>query len=62
MNQSEQPINHLIERFSDVGDLVLDPMAGSGTVARVSKDMKRRCIAIDKDRECVKIIKGRLNK
>ena len=49
--QSEEPFEYLIERFSSVGDLVLDPMAGAGTVLKVSKDLKRKCIAIDKNRE-----------
>jgi hypothetical protein len=30
-------------------------MAGAGTVLKVSKDLKRKCIAIDKDKECMRI-------
>jgi DNA modification methylase len=58
--QDEEPFKYIIERFSGVGDLVLDPMAGAGTVLKVSKDLKRKCIAIDKNKECVEIMRGRL--
>ena len=39
---------------------VLDPLARAGTVLKVSKDLKRKCIAIDKNKECVEIMRGRL--
>jgi DNA modification methylase len=39
---------------------VLDTIAGAGTVLKVSKDMKKKCIAIDKNEECVEIMRGRL--
>lgn len=58
--QPEEPFRYVIERFTKAGDLVLDPMAGSGTVLKFSKDLKRKCIAIDRDRECVEIMKGRI--
>jgi DNA modification methylase len=35
-------------------------MAGAGTVLKVSKDLKRKCISIDKDRECIEIMRGRM--
>jgi DNA modification methylase len=60
--QSEEPFKYIIERFTRVGDLVLDPMAGAGAVLKVSKDLKRKCIAIDRDRECVEIMRGRIAK
>jgi hypothetical protein len=58
--QAENPVKYIMERFSNVGDLILDPMAGAGTVLKVSKDLKRKCIAIDKNKECVEIMRGRL--
>jgi DNA modification methylase len=58
--QAEHPIKYIIEQFSNVGDQILDPMAGAGTVLKVSRDLKRKCIAIDRDKECVEIMKGRL--
>lgn len=40
-------IYNLIKRYTDVGDLVVDPMAGSGTTADVCKEENRRCICYD---------------
>ena len=58
--QAEADAKYLIDFFSDVGDLVLDPFAGSGTIPKCCKDNKRRCIAMDIDKECIDIIKGRI--
>lgn len=58
--QAEDGMKYLIERFSYVNDLVLDPMAGAGTALKVCKDLRRKCIAIDRDKECVGIMKGRI--
>jgi DNA modification methylase len=60
--QPEEPFKYVIERFTKVGDYVLDPMAGSGTVLKVCKDLKRKCIGIDQDKECVEIMRGRIQK
>ncbi|MEW6556830.1 MAG: DNA methyltransferase [Elusimicrobiota bacterium] len=40
-------IYNLIKRYTEPGDLVLDPMAGSGTTLDVCKEERRRCIAYD---------------
>ncbi|MDI6840701.1 MAG: DNA methyltransferase [bacterium] len=40
-------IYNLIKRYTEPGDLVLDPMAGSGTTLDVCKEEGRRCIAYD---------------
>lgn len=40
--------NRVIRYYSFVGDLVLDPFAGSGTVGRVADDMERRYLLIEK--------------
>jgi DNA modification methylase len=37
----------MIKRYTEPGDLVLDPMAGSGTTIDVCKEEGRRCIAYD---------------
>jgi DNA modification methylase len=43
------------------GDLVLDPMMGTGEVLRVAKRLNRRFIGIDIDSDCIEIAKRRLN-
>lgn len=40
-------IYNMIKRYTDRGDLVVDPMAGSGTTLDVCKEEGRRCIAYD---------------
>lgn len=38
---------NLIQRYTEQGDLVVDPMAGSGTTLDVCKEEGRRCICYD---------------
>ncbi|MEW6603411.1 MAG: DNA methyltransferase [Thermoproteota archaeon] len=40
-------IYNMVKRYTEPGDLVLDPMAGSGTTIDVCKEEGRRCIAFD---------------
>jgi DNA modification methylase len=40
-------IYNMIKRYTEPGDLVVDPMAGSGTTLDVCKEEGRRCIAYD---------------
>lgn len=40
-------IYNMIKRYTEKGDLVVDPMAGSGTTLDVCKEEGRRCIAYD---------------
>lgn len=40
-------IYNLIWRYTDPGDFVVDPMAGSGTTLDVCKEERRRCICYD---------------
>lgn len=40
-------IYNMIRRYTEPGDLVLDPMAGSGTTLDVCKEEGRRCLAFD---------------
>lgn len=40
-------IYNMIKRYTEKGDLVVDPMAGSGTTLDVCREEERRCIAYD---------------
>lgn len=40
-------IYNMVKRYTEPGDLVLDPMAGSGTTIDVCRDEGRRCMAYD---------------
>ena len=40
-------IYNMVKRYTELGDLVLDPMAGSGTTIDVCKEEGRKCIAFD---------------
>ena len=53
-------MKRLVSLFTDEGDLVLDPFGGTGTTARACKDLKRRCIIIEKDKRWCEVIAERL--
>lgn len=40
-------IYNMVRRYTEPGELVLDPMAGSGTTIDVCKEEGRRCVAFD---------------
>ncbi|MGL4424331.1 MAG: DNA methyltransferase, partial [Gemmataceae bacterium] len=47
--QSATEATYFIERLTNVGDLVVDPFAGSGTTAATCKRLNRRCATADID-------------
>jgi hypothetical protein len=47
--QSESGMGALIERFTDEGDVILDPFCGGGTTGKVALDLGRGFIGIDTD-------------
>jgi site-specific DNA-methyltransferase (adenine-specific) len=49
-----------IYSWSDKGDIILDPMAGSGTVGKMAKVLSRNYILIEKEPEYVEICEKRL--
>ena len=51
--------DHIIS-WSNPGDLVLDPMCGSGTTPKIAKQLGRRYIAIDISEEYCKITERRI--
>jgi len=51
--------DHILS-WSNPGDLVLDPMAGSGTVGKMALELGRRCVLIDISEEYCKIAVERL--
>lgn len=52
--------DHIIS-WSNEGDTILDPFAGSGTVGKVAKQLNRNYILIEKEPEYCEIIRKRLN-
>ena len=51
--------DHIIS-WSNEGDVVLDPFAGSGTTLKMAKKLKRNYIGIEISAEYIKIIHERL--
>jgi len=58
----EALMEFLLEICTRPGDLVLDPMAGSGTMPAVAARMGRRSIAIERNAEALAIIRRRLER
>ena len=56
----EELAETIIKNFSNEGDTILDPMAGSGTTLKMAKKKNRNYIGIDISPEYIEIIKRRL--
>ena len=52
--------DHILS-WSNEGDTVLDPFAGSGTVGKVAQQLNRNCILIEKEKEYIDVINKRLS-
>lgn len=59
--QSESGVSYLIERFTEIGDTILEPFAGSGTTIKVSLKLGRKIIASEINEQTYNIAKARLN-
>ena len=46
--------------YSYVGDTVLDPFVGSGTVLKVARQLNRNCVAFEIDPDSIKLTKQRV--
>lgn len=61
---TEKPLTLLtqwVSLFTDPGDLILDPWAGSGTTGVAAKLMGRRALLIEKEEKYCEIAKARLS-
>ena len=60
--QGETAVGYLMKTLSYPNDLVLDPFVGGGTTLVVAKDLKRRCIGIEIDKQYIDKIKTNIMK
>lgn len=54
-------IKRLLLNHSDVGDVVLDPFVGSGTMPVIAKTLGRRYIGIERENNYIEIARARIN-
>ncbi len=65
LHTTQKPIEllkRIILTSTKEGDLILDPMAGTGTTAYVAKSLNRNFVAIEKEEKYIKGIQQRLSK
>ena len=58
---SEQLAEDHIRSWSNPGDVVLDPMCGSGTVLKMARLLNRRWLGVEISKEYAKIAKRRVS-
>ena len=59
--QSIGKVEYLIDKFSKSNELIFEPFAGTGTTLIACRNMSRRCIGTEVDKQYIDLIKGRLN-
>lgn len=65
IHPTQKPVNllkRLIEIFTDVGDIVIDPVAGSGSTLRACAELNRSCYGFEIKRDFVKRAKEEMLK
>ena len=55
-------LERIVEMSTDEGDVVLDPVAGSGTTGIAARNLNRNFILIDENVDAVDVMKNRLGK
>lgn len=58
--QSVGKVEYLMDKFSEPGELVFEPFAGTGTTLVAAKNLKRKCIGAEINDKYIDLIKGRL--
>lgn len=53
-------LERIIQISSDPGDIILDPMCGSGTTGLACKNLNRKCILMDQNSEVKSIVNQRI--
>lgn len=64
LHPTQKPLalcEYLISTYSNIGDIVLDNCAGSGTTGLAAKNLGRSYLMIEKEENYFNIIKQRLN-
>ena len=64
LHETQKPLSlmtMLIEDFTDPGELILDPFAGSGTTLRAAKDLGRKAMGIERRESDCEIIADRMS-
>lgn len=63
IHPTQKPVNvlkRLIEIFTDEGDIVIDPVAGSGSTLRACKELNRSCYGFEIKKQFVKDAKEKM--
>ncbi|MCH7973453.1 MAG: site-specific DNA-methyltransferase [Bacteroidetes bacterium] len=55
-----QMCREIIKRYSKRGDLILDPFMGSGTTAKIVRDLGRNYVGIELNKKYIKLAEERL--